>query len=98
MPNARIEWSSQPGDHHSTECSGMRENPMSSWKVIALGNDEIEAVSGFAAQDRPRADEWMIWQGIATDKGDALQRAEKADPRIDLEWMRVRPARDLNAR
>jgi hypothetical protein len=71
---------------------------MSSWKVIALVNDEIEAVSGLAAQDRPRTDEWMIWQGTAADKGDALQRAEKADPRIDLEWMRIRSARDLNLR
>jgi hypothetical protein len=71
---------------------------MSSWKVIALINDEIEAVSGPAAQDRPRANEWMLWQGTAVDKGEALQCAERADPRIDLEWMRIRYDRDFNVR
>ncbi len=63
---------------------------MANWKVIALINGEIEAVSGLAAQNRPRADEWTVWEGTAADKGDALQSAEKADPRVDLEWMRVR--------
>jgi hypothetical protein len=29
------------------------DNPMTNWKVIALINGEIEAVSGPAAQDRP---------------------------------------------
>jgi len=68
---------------------------MSSWKVIALINDEIEAVSGPAAQDRPGANEWMVWQGPAADKGEALQSAEKADHRVDLEWMRIRHEMDL---
>ena len=71
---------------------------MSSWKVIALINDEIEAVSGPAAQDRPGANEWMVWQGPAADKGEALQSAEKSDPRVDLEWMRIRSQWDLNIR
>ena len=68
---------------------------MPSWKVIALINDEIEAVSGPAAQDRPGLHEEMVWQGTAADKGEALQSAEKADPRVDLEWMRIRYERDL---
>ena len=68
---------------------------MSSWKVIALINDQIEAVSGRDAQDRPGANEWMVWQGPAADKGEALQSAEKADHRVDLEWMRIRNERYL---
>jgi hypothetical protein len=69
---------------------------MANWKVIALVNGDIEAVSGLAAQDRPRAHEWTVWQGPAADKAEALQSAEKADPRVDLEWMRIRYERDLN--
>ena len=39
------------------------------------------------------------WIGQAADKAEALQSAEKADPRrVDLEWMRVRYERDLNVR
>jgi hypothetical protein len=71
---------------------------MSSWKVIALISGEIEAVSGPDAQDRPGTHEGMVWQGTAADKGEALQSAEKADPRVDLEWMRIRYERDLNLR
>jgi hypothetical protein len=71
---------------------------MSSWKVIALINQEIDAVTGSAAQDRPGVHEEMLWQGKAADKGEALQCAEKADPRVDLEWMRLRYERDFNIR
>ena len=71
---------------------------MANWKVIALVNGEIEAVSGPAAQDRPGAHEWTVWEGTAADKGEALQSAEKADSRADLEWMRIRYERDLNVR
>jgi hypothetical protein len=71
---------------------------MANWKVIALVNGEIEAVSGPGAQDRPGAHEWVVWQGEADDKAEALQSAEKADPRVDLEWMRIRYERDLNKR
>jgi hypothetical protein len=74
------------------------DNHMADWKVIALVNGEIEAVSGPAAQDRPGAHEWIVWQGTATDKAEALESAEKADPRVDLEWMRIRYERDLNKR
>jgi len=63
---------------------------MAHWKVIALVNGEIEAVSGPAAQDRPGAHEWILWQGTAADKAEALQSAEKADARVNLEWMRIR--------
>jgi hypothetical protein len=68
---------------------------MACWKVIALINGEIEAVSGPAAQDRPGAHEWLVWEGQAADKAEARQSAEKADPRIDLEWMRIRHEKDL---
>ena len=71
---------------------------MANWKVIALVNGEIEAVSGPAAQDRPGVHEWTVWEGPAADKADALQSAERADPRVDLEWMRIRYERDLNLR
>ena len=71
---------------------------MTYWKVIALISGNIEAVSGPAAQDRPRTHEWTVWEGPAADKAEALQRAEKADPRVDLEWMRIRYERDLNYR
>jgi hypothetical protein len=74
------------------------DNHMANWKVIALINGDIEAVSGPAAQDRPGAHEWIVWQGTAADKAEALQNAEKADPRVDLEWMRIRYERDLNKR
>ena len=71
---------------------------MANWKVIALINGDIEAFSGPAAQDRPRAHEWIVWQGPAADKAEALQSAEKADSRVDLEWMRIRYEADLNKR
>jgi hypothetical protein len=78
--------------------AGSTDDRMSFWKVIALVNGEIEAVSGPAAQDRPAAHEWIVWQGPAADKAEALQCAEKADPRVDLEWMRIRYERNLNKR
>ena len=65
------------------------------WKVIVLMNGQIEAVLCPAAQDRPGAHEWIVWEGPAADKGEALQSAEKADARVDLEWMRIRCERDL---
>jgi hypothetical protein len=63
------------------------------WKVIALINGNIEAVSGPAAQDRPGAHEWIVWQGPAADKAEALQSTEKADSRVDLEWIDLRSVR-----
>ncbi len=68
------------------------------WKVIALISGNIEAVSGPAAQDRPGTHEWIVWEGPAADKAEALRCAEKADPRVDLEWMRIRYERDLDYR
>ena len=35
---------------------------------------------------------------VVADKAEALQSAEKADPRVDLEWMRIRNERDLDVR
>jgi hypothetical protein len=74
------------------------DNDMANWKVIALVSGNIEAVSGPVAQDRPGAHEWMVWEGTAANKAEALQSAEKADPRVDLEWMRIRYERDLDVR
>ena len=71
---------------------------MANWKVIETVSGNIEAVSGPAAQDRPGTHEWIVWEGPAADKAEALQSAEKADPRVDLEWMRIRHERDLNKR
>ena len=67
-------------------------------EVIATVSGNIEAVSGQPAQDRPGTDEWTIWEGPAADKAEALMCAEKADPRVDLEWMRIRSERDLDMR
>ena len=74
------------------------DNHMANWKIIALVSGNIEAVSGPAAQDRPGAHEWIVWQGQAADKAEALKCAENADTRVDLEWMRIRHERDLNIR
>jgi hypothetical protein len=71
---------------------------MAYWKIIALISNENEAVSGPAAQDRPGAHEWMVWEGLAADKAEALQSAEQADPRVGLEWMRIRYEGDLYMR
>jgi hypothetical protein len=74
------------------------DNHMANWKVIALISGNIEAVAGPAAQDRPGAHEWTVWAGPAADKAEALQSAEKADLRVDLEWMRIRYERGLDIR
>jgi hypothetical protein len=71
---------------------------MAIWKVIALVSGNIEAVSGQAAKDRPGAHEWIVWEGQAADKAEALQSAEKADSRVDLKWIRIRYELDLNKR
>jgi hypothetical protein len=72
------------------------DNRMANWKVIATVRGNIEAVSGPAAQDRPGTHEWTVWEGPAADKAEALQRAEKADPWVDLEWMRICYERHLH--
>ncbi|HLY59942.1 MAG TPA: hypothetical protein VKV95_04180 [Terriglobia bacterium] len=69
---------------------------MTEWKVIALISGQIEAVSDPAAQARPRIHEWTVWQGTAADQGEALQSAERADTKADLQWMRIRYELDLN--
>ena len=74
------------------------ENHMANWKVIATVSGNIDAVSGPATQDRPGPREWTVWEGPAADKAEALMCAEKADPRVDLEWMRIRSERDLDIR
>ena len=74
------------------------DSHMATWKVIETGSGNIEAISGPVAHDRPGRHERTVWEGEAADKAEALQNAEKADPRVDLEWMRIRHERDLNKR
>ena len=69
---------------------------MADWKVIALVSGNIEAVSGPAAQGRPGTHEWIVWEGQAADKAEALQNAEKADSSVDLERVHIRYEHDLN--
>ncbi len=71
---------------------------MANWKVIETVSGNIEAVSGVAAEVRPGKHEIHVWEGEAADKAEALLNAEKADPRVDLEWMRIRYERDLDVR
>jgi len=71
---------------------------MATWKVVETVSGNIETVSGPAAQDRPGTHERIAWEGEAADKAEALKSAEKADPRVDLEWMRIRHERDLDIR
>jgi hypothetical protein len=68
---------------------------MVTWKIIETVSGNIEAVSGPDAQHRPGQHEQLVWEGEAADKAEALKCAEKADPRVDLEWMRVRHEMDL---
>jgi hypothetical protein len=71
---------------------------MATWKVIETVSGNIDAVSGAAAQHRPGQHEFLVWEGEAADKAEALKSAENADPRVDLEWMRIRHERDLDYR
>jgi len=77
---------------------GNIDNHMANWKIIALVSGNIEAVSDPAAQNRPGTHEWIVWEGPAADKAEAFKCAEKVDPRVDLEWMRIRYERDLDVR
>jgi hypothetical protein len=72
------------------------DNHMATWKVIETVSGNIETVSGPAAHGRPGKHESMVWEGEAADKAEALKCAEKADPRVDLVWMRIRNEKDLN--
>ena len=71
---------------------------MANWKVIETVSGNIEAVSGLAAETRPGTHERFVWEGQALDKAEALKCAEKADPKVDLEWMRIRHEMDFDIR
>ena len=71
---------------------------MATWNVIETVSGNIEAISGPEVQRQPGPHEFLVWEGEAADKAEALQRAEMADPRVDLEWMRIRHEMDLNMR
>jgi hypothetical protein len=66
------------------------DNHMTDWKVIALIDGEIKAVSDPAAQHRPETHESIIWEGEAADKAEALQSQKKAARRrgVDAHSMR----------
>jgi hypothetical protein len=51
---------------------------MANWKVVAQVSGNIEAVSGPAAQGRPGTHEWIVWEGPAADKAEALRRLDVA--------------------
>ena len=74
------------------------DSHLATWKIIETVSGNIEAVSGHGAQQRPGTHEGTVWEGQAADKAEALKSAEKADPRVDLEWMRIRYERDLDVR
>ena len=57
-----------------------------------------ESTASLLASPRPGTHLWTVWEGPAVDKAEALKCAEKADPRVDLEWMRIRYERDLDIR
>ncbi len=76
----------------------LKYNPMARWKIIETVSGNIEAVSGPPAERRPGQHEFLVWEGAAADKAEALKSAEKADPRVDLEWMRIRHEMDLEKR
>ena len=71
------------------------DSHMATWKVIETVSGNIEAVSGHAAHGRPVKHEFLVWEGEAADKAGALKCAEKADPRVDLQWMRIRHEMDI---
>ena len=64
-------------------------NPHATCDVAGTGNGASEVFRSCRASPRPYP---------AADKAEALKCAEKADPRVDLEWMRIRYERDLNIR
>jgi hypothetical protein len=51
------------------------ENSLADWKVIVLISGNIEAVSGPAAQDRPGAHEWIVWEGVGKPQFRAAEAA-----------------------
>jgi hypothetical protein len=71
---------------------------MATWQVIETVSGNIAAVSGPAAQDWPGTHEWIIWEGPAARKAEALQSAEKGQPRVGPEWVHIHYERDLNYR
>ena len=58
----------------------------------------VESTASPLASPRPGTHQWTLWEGPAIDEAEALQCAEQADPRVDLEWMRIRHEMDLDIR
>jgi len=66
------------------------DSHMTDWKVIALIDGEIKAVSEPAAQHRPETHESIIWEGEAADKAGALQSPEIAPGRSGMDAHSIR--------
>ena len=49
------------------------DNRMANWKVIETVSGNIEAVSGPPAECRPGQHEFLVWEGPAADKAEAIQ-------------------------
>ena len=60
------------------------------WKVIGLVSGRVQALSGPDSHSRPFEHESIIWQGEIQSESEALQKAAKADPRVDLKYLHIR--------
>jgi hypothetical protein len=54
------------------------------WKVIEQPSGHICALAAADAEGRPTVAERLIWEGDATDSGDALRKAYAHDPSFTL--------------
>ena len=60
------------------------------WKVIGLVSGRVQALCGPDSHSRPFEHESIVWQGETQSEAEALQKAAKADPRVDLRYLRIR--------
>lgn len=60
------------------------------WKVIEQEHGHICALAGADADCRPGLKERLIWEGEASDNGDALRKAYAHEASFDLVNLRVK--------
>ena len=67
------------------------------WKLIETVAGRIEVVTGPGTETRPdwHQHEWLVWEGDATNSSDALRKAAQAEPKLDIQHMRLRHELDL---
>ena len=67
------------------------------WKLIETVAGRIEVVTGPGTETRPdwHQHEWLVWEGDATNSSDALRKAAQAEPKLDIQPMRLRHELDL---